>query len=150
MNQTGVPIDVPPEEELLWLKDLRERVSKVEWWEDKFGSYKVRVCTKKLTMQEFVHMCEIAPHFIVVPQSAQFRFNFGVSLCIEPEAIYPGVEPECECVFFISGEYLPDDIGQRFENSWNALSPLSHTEANRVKLARNGFGPPEEKNHYAY
>ena len=109
-----------------------------------------RILKRKLRLEEFEYFCEFAPHFIVVPTTAQFGFNFGVTLYIEPPALFPGVKQEFEDIFFISGEFLPDECGQRFENAWRVLSPLSHNDANRQKLQKNGFDPPGEKSNYMY
>lgn len=139
------------EEAVAWLRDLKDKVSKRVWMDDRFGGYYSSECTRKLTMEEFQHFKSVAPLFIVVPGIAQFGFNFGVTLYVEPPPLFPGVEVDLgDYVFFISGEYLPDEVGQRFENSWAALSPLSHSPENIQKLLRNKQELPKDKRYYEY
>lgn len=141
----------PPEEAVLWLQVLRRKTTKIVWFDDcRDGFFKGTECTRCLTVEEFTHFCEVAPHFIVEPTIAEGGFSFGISLYIEHPAICPGIDPECEYVITISGEYLPEEIGQRFEHAWKVLSPLSHCDANREKLSRNGREPPREKSYYEY
>jgi hypothetical protein len=156
MESSGVSISDTLESEVEKLKSLWREVTQVvtrTFRANMSGNTfhcTSRILRRKLTLEEFEYICKVAPHFIVVPARAQFGFNFGVTLYIEPSASFPGVQQEFEDVFFISGEFLPDECGRRFDNAWKVLSPLSHNETNRQKLARNGLEPPQEKSHYMY
>ncbi len=150
MDQTNALFPPPSEEDLHWLKSLQDQVSERILMRDRFHNFHTRQLVRKLTMDEFERLRELAPQFMIVPSTAEYGFNFGITLCIEPQPIYPGVEPTIESVFFISGEYLPDEIGQRFENAWEVLSLLSHNNVNREKLARNSIEKPRDKSHYDY
>lgn len=105
-----------------------------------------RDCERPLTEEEFGLFMEYAPYFIVEPTNAQSGFNFGVRLYDFPKTKDESPQP----FFFISGEYLPETVGQLFEDSWRVLSPLSHNKTNERLLRSFGLELPREKYHYEY
>jgi hypothetical protein len=135
-----------------WLEDLSLSISEIRRSEvtlnmsgDSYNQpYRVRL--RKLTEDEFKRFLEIAPHFIVEPGNAQFGFNFGLALYDFPSK--DGAKPEF--IFFVSGEYLPDGMDDKFEGAWKAFSSLSHSLENEKLLSLCGLGTPREKIHYEY
>ncbi len=107
---------------------------------------KRRSLVRKLTREEFALFLKIAPHFLVVPFSAQFGFNFGVHLYAHPKS--PSLE--AEHIFQISGKYLPEGMGETFEDAWRVLSLLSHNQQNIRQLQQCRMAPPREKSFYEY
>ncbi len=137
--------------EISWLAALREKISTVSSRifrpniSGKPYKYDVYIRTRSLTLEEWEHFLEIAPLFVVEPHNAECGFNFGIRLW-HPANNIEKPEP----IFSISGEYLPESMGQRFESAWHALSPLSHNPKNEAMLLRHGFNPLQEKGSYDY
>jgi hypothetical protein len=118
-------------EEVSWLEHLQKAVS-----EDS---------ELRLTIEEWEKLLSIAPQFAVAPHSAQWGFNFGITLWYEANSI-DGPKP----VFTMSGQNLPDGMGHTFNATWDALSPLSHNQENEKLLAHYEMDPPREKSFYNY
>ncbi len=101
---------------------------------------------RKLTNEEFKRFVEIAPNFLCEPMNCQSGFNFGLRVYHMPDVVDVPPQP----IFFISGEFLPEGMNERFDGSWEALSPLSHSEVNKQRLAFYNMQEPQSRGEYAY
>ena len=139
-----------------WLRALRERITlpieisvNYEFCPALSNQgFVIETCKRNLVLAELLHIREVADQFIILPVN-EFGFGFAIYFLVETEAGYPGIA-RFEKILSINGEYLPQGLGRNFESVWRELSPMSHNEANREKLLRNGFGTPKEKAYFEH
>lgn len=134
-----------------WLKGLIEEISEPVVHEMRANlsgneyQVSVRERIRSLSTEEWARFQEVAPLFTIEPSSAQYGFNFGLTLWHKLNNIEP-----LSRIFFICGEYLPDTMDQRFNGAWKALSPFSHNPENRRRLLHYGKEDPKPKSYYEY
>ncbi len=110
-----------------------------------YGFPKVK---RRMTPEEWksVQATIVEHDLLCVPHNAGMGFNFGMALYEHPT--YPGLDPEF--VIDLEGHHLPEPLGTKFDDAWDAYSPFTHDEANGMQLERLGFAPLHGKAHYEY
>jgi len=109
---------------------------------------------RKLTYEEWGLVQDLirAHDLIVVPRNACMGFGCAITVYEERPPVYPGVPPMPKKLIDITQDQLPagPDGPKRFDRAWDQFSVFTHTDRNKERAKREGFGEIRDKFHYEY